>query len=394
MPDFDALYNEPLQEAFKQGLRAEDGTKARMFEGLRADYVALLEYVATAEGQAETDRRLEEGLAELERATVADIESAHEDGREKVEDGHAESYAAAASAAAVSVPDWTPDASGVSPFEKAPFAGGGGGGGSGGASTTADFLGASIEEEVEYFKQDLKYIRKYVSEDEYAKAVAQTLARGDDWAKEALMRRGIDLDDIDTDALLGEAADVFQNAKTMGSPDIRGILKELDIDDIAERDPALYRRIKTNGTDSLSRLMDEVAKDLAVDSPAVSLVVWTLSTRHGSLPSSPDECDFLAGQDLYGFGPGYYHPKTVPSHPHPQCECSITAVTRDPSEWGEQGPERPEAFDVSEEGVREVLEEVASRMDVDGRTVTDRHVERVRETVEGVIAEVHQNPRE
>jgi len=291
----------------------------------------------------------------------------------------------------VSVPDWTPDASGTGPFQRAPFAGGGGAGG--GASTTSEFVGAAVEEEVGYFKQDLKYIRKYVDEDEYAKGVAQVLARGNEDVKQRLLQRGIDLDDFDTDALLDEAADVFQNTKTMGSPDIRGILKRLDIDDIAARDPQLYERIKLNGTDQLSRIMDEVAKDLAVDSPAITANIWTLSTRHGSLASSPDECDTLAGADPFGLGTGAYPPEKTPSHPHPSCECSITAQTRPPEEWGQPTPDPPQDYQLSEDAIRQQLEATRARMGDVGRTVTDNHVQRVRETVYDVLDEVNDNPR-
>ena len=221
--------------------------------------------------------------------------------------------------------------------------------------------------------------------------IAQVLARGNEDVKERLLRRGIDLDDFDTDALLDEAADVFQRTKTMGPEDLRGILKNVDAADLAEQRPQLFERIKRHGTDRLPRVMDEVAKDLAVQSPAVKAVVWTLSSRHGSLDSSPDECDFLASQDPHGLGPGRYKPTHVPSHPHPNCECSVTTVTWD-SGWGDREVETPSAPDIDEDSVRAVLEDVAGRIE-GGRTVTDIHVQNVMERINDVTREVRANPR-
>jgi hypothetical protein len=76
------------------------------------------------------------------------------------------------------------------------------------------------------------------------------------------------------------------------------------------------------------------------------------------------------------------------------CECSITTVTRDPDDWGNDEIETPSAPNVDEDAVRAVLEDVKERMPTGGgRTVTDRHVERVHEIIEKVTREVEQNPR-
>jgi len=391
MPDkLDDLYNEPLLGAFRHHLRGEDGAKAQFFDGFQEDFADFLAFVEAGDSKADTDRRLEEGLQEFERAAVDRIESVKDSGRQGVTDGHAEGYAAAAAAAGVSVPDWSPSAAGTSAFEKAPFAGAGGG--AGGASTTSEFVSAAVGEEVGFFKQDLRYIRKYVDEDEYAKATAQVLARGNEDVKRRLLQRGIDLDDIDTDALRDKAARVLQNTKTIGSEDIRGILKKTDPKEIAARQPQLWQRIQTNGTDQLSRVMDEVAKDLAVESPAITAVTWTLSVRHGSLESSPDECDTLAGANPFGLGAGAYPPEKVPSHPHPNCECRITVQTRPPEQWGQPASDPPQDYQLSDAAIRQQLEATRERMD-GGRTITDRHVERVRERVYAVLDEVNGNPR-
>lgn len=386
MPErLDEAYNKPIRETFRSALRDPDGLKARFFDRLREDYVAFLEFVVQGTGVEDTERRVEEGLPELERAAIDAIRQVDEEARLAIEDAHGSGYDAAAGAAGVAaseLPDWTPDASGTDPYERAPFDG-----------DIEAFVRSSIKEEVNYYKQDLKFIRKYVDEDTYAKATAQVLARGDEEIKRMLLERGIDLEDIDTDALQGRAAEALQRTKTLGPEDIRGILEETDPREIARRNPKLFERIRLHGTDRLPRVMDEVAKDLAVDSPAVQAVSWTLSTRHGSLDSSPDECDFLASQNAFDLGPGLYPPEKVPSHPHPNCECRTTVRTLEPDEWGEAEIETPSAPDVDEGAVRAVLEDVRDRMGEAGRTVTDRHVETVRARIEEVTREVEENPR-
>jgi hypothetical protein len=374
--ELDERYNKPIREAFQTFLRDPEGGKASVFESLEEAYTDFVERVASGSGIQDTNANLEQGLEDLTQASVEAIESGQDEARGAVENAHQRGYEAAAAAAGVSVPDWTPS-SDVDPYENAPFDG-----------NIRAFVRGSVEEEISFFEQDLKFIRKYVDEDEYARAVGQVLARGNDNVKQALARRGIDLDDIPESALKDEAASVFRNASRMGDPDIRGILEEIDPQDLSQRNPRLFQRIRAHGTDSLPRVMDEVAKDLAVQSPATKLVEWTLSSRHGSLRSSPDECDVLAGQDLYGFGAGVYHPKTAPSHPHPNCECRIAVVTADPENWGEQGPERPEAFDITEEQIRSNLEEAAGE-----RAITDAHVQRVKDMVEGTVSQIHSNPR-
>ena len=386
MPDeLDDAYNEPVLGAYRRHLRDEDGLKASLLATLQEIQVEFLAVVAEGQGYDDTNERLQNAGEAMEEATIRAIEDANAQAAGDMEDAHRTGYEAAAAAAGASlggtVPDWSPSAS-VDPFDKTPFDG-----------TTEGFVRGAIEEEVSYFKQDLKYIRKYVDEDEYAKGVAQVLARGDDDIKAALKARGVDLDDFNPQALKDQAASIFQNTKTMGSPDIRGILKEIDPEDLAARDPQLWNRIKTNGTDNLSRVLDEVAKDLAVQSPAVTNNIWTLSTRHGSLPSSPDECDTLAGADPYGLGAGVYPPEKTPSHPHPSCECQVTAVTRPIEQWGQPSQDPPQDYQLSEGAIRQQLEAVKARMSVKGRTVTDRHVERVRQTVYDVLDEVNNNPR-
>lgn len=405
--ELDRAYQRPLDAAEEAILRASDSTKARLFDALQEATAAFLATVV-AEATAGTLREVvNAGLVRLSRQAVDAIQQAAEEAAQRQAEAHAAGYAAAASAADADVPGWEPDRpivvgiergsredapdGAVDPYQRTIFGGMAGGDGDP-PETVEDWVEGAIQEEVSYFEQDLKYIRKYVSEDRYALAAAQVLARGNPDVIRRLESRGIDLNDFDTDDLIGRAAEVFQNTKTMGSPDIRGILEEMDIDEIATRDPDLYRRIKANGTDSLARVFDEIAKDLAGQSPAVELVQWRLSSRHDALASSPDSCDVLARADLYGFGAGLYHPKTVPSHPHPNCECSVEVVTRDPSEWSAQPNARPEGFQLDPEKVEAILQQVKKSAG-SPRSLTTPHIERVTGEALGVIRQVHQNPR-
>jgi len=379
MPDqSDNAYNQRVQAAFEEELRSEGGGLAQLLQVLRELTVRAVEVLAQGEGYEDTEKRLEAGAEELKDRAAQAVDQAQTRGRERMERAHAQGYqdAAAVLGAAAAVPDWSPTST-VDPYERAPFDG-----------NAQLFVRSAIEEEVEYLRQDLKYIRKYVTEDRYAKAVANVLAKGDEEIAQALADRGVDLDRFDAEDLKGRAADVFRNTKTRGSPDIRGVLKDTQPEELASRRPQLWRRVKRNGTDSLPRVLDEVAKDLAADSPAVELVEWNLSSRHDGLRSSPDECDLLARQDLYDFGPGLYHPKTAPSHPHPNCECSIRVVTKERQAWGRTTNERPDAFDIREEEVRELLQGLPGN-----RTITDAHVSRVVQHTRAVVAQAHDNPR-
>jgi hypothetical protein len=49
---------------------------------------------------------------------------------------------------------------------------------------------------------------------------------------------------------------------------------------------------------------------------------WALSSSH----PAPCECEILAGQDLYGLGPGGYPVDRVPPTPHPNCMCIQSAI--------------------------------------------------------------------
>lgn len=79
----------------------------------------------------------------------------------------------------------------------------------------------------------------------------------------------------------------------------------------------------------------EAAARAAAESPVVEVVQWNLSSRH----AVRDQCDLLAQADWFGYGPGRYDPRQVPTKPHPRDLCYLTHVLREVRDWGRgRGP--------------------------------------------------------
>jgi hypothetical protein len=148
-------------------------------------------------------------------------------------------------------------------------------------------------------------------------------------------------------------------------------------------DPAsgLYEDLKRTAATELVDALDEAEKHLHALSPAVGLVEWQISGRHDSLPSSPDVCDLLASQDLYGHGDGLYPAPLIPPHPHPYCECSTRPVVTEAPD-----PSDPPSIDIST--VRSELESLPGE-----RTVTDAHAEAQTRQLRSALRRVHESPR-
>lgn len=139
----------------------------------------------------------------------------------------------------------------------------------------------------------------------------------------------------------------------------------------------------------VAHVADEAGKTLAALNPAVDLVQWELSARHHALSSSPDVCDVLATADLYGYGAGVYHPATVPSLPHPHCECRQSTILKPVSEWfSGESREIPDQPDLQYGRVRSMME------DAEGdRSLTQGYLETTQDEMRRVIGAVHENPR-
>lgn len=85
----------------------------------------------------------------------------------------------------------------------------------------------------------------------------------------------------------------------------------------------------------------------AAESPVVDVIRWRLSSRH----PKRDQCDALAEADWFGYGPGRYDPRLLPSKPHPRDLCFMLHELLPVERWGEsRGPLRPLRLDPGEVG--------------------------------------------
>ena len=178
----------------------------------------------------------------------------------------------------------------------------------------------------------------------------------------ALIKRGLESHSQFVDDFVGSmiargvsadrGAVLLARSLSANNPDLEAAIRELGkykgrslLDNIrhvslADVDPAvlkeakqlLYemRRITVSEINSAYNEADRVS---AARSPMVKGLKWQLSGAHAGLPSSPDVCDILAGQDIHGLGDGVYYPETTPGLPHPHCGCSTSTVFRKPEDW-------------------------------------------------------------
>lgn len=129
--------------------------------------------------------------------------------------------------------------------------------------------------------------------------------------------------------------------------------------------PDVLRRARAALTDSRRIMVSEIQntffeadRQASVESPMVDLVKWTLSGRHAGLPTSPDICDYYATADLHGYGPGLFHPASVPPPPHPNDQCQMTPVLRSPREWDKEKRPIPEPRGVTLNQFRKEMQEL------------------------------------
>jgi len=214
--------------------------------------------------------------------------------------------------------------------------------------------------------------------------VRRDLSRGvEEMFGDAIQRVADDISEAIDEGVSGEmnATDVVSNVVT-------GVLNTGESDFNFKNSIHEFRRIVSHEVASVA---DETGKTLAAMNPAVDLVRWELSGRHHLLSSSPDVCDILSIQNLYGYGSGLYHPSVVPSLPHPHCECRQRVVLKEEtSEWFSGGsrevPDKP-SFDES------TIADLMDRSDAGNRSITDNHVSNQMGLMERVLGAVHENPR-
>lgn len=120
----------------------------------------------------------------------------------------------------------------------------------------------------------------------------------------------------------------------------RSLLENIRHESLADMDPAVLKEakqllyeIRRITVSEINSAYNEANRVSAARSPMVRGLKWQLSGAHAGLPSSPDVCDILAGQDFHGLGEGVYYPETTPGLPHPHCGCTTSTVLREPKEW-------------------------------------------------------------
>lgn len=188
--------------------------------------------------------------------------------------------------------------------------------------------------------------------------------------------------------------DIAQAIESGGSvtDTVQGIAKAVSDSDDTSLDVPSLSQLKNNLirtiTHEVNAFADEAGKELTARNPAVDLVKWETSARHDTLDSSPDICDVFEQADIYGYGSGLFHPATVPSLPHPYCECEQSVVLKPLSEWGSEDRPIPDDPDLNEDFVQDAM------AGVDGnRTVTDSHVKHQTDMAGAVLNAVHDSPR-
>jgi hypothetical protein len=177
--------------------------------------------------------------------------------------------------------------------------------------------------------------------------------------------------------------------------DLSGALEEVGQGDLVSEDSdfsmdslsELYNNTKRVLSHEAAVSADETGKSLVALNPAVDFAKWELSFRHNTLSSSPDVCDVFASIDPYGYGEGVWHKKTIPSLPHPHCECRQSVILADPSDWG-SSREVPDEPSFSKDAIEGLMEDVEGK-----RTVTEAHVDNQSSLLKELVSKAHENPR-
>lgn len=220
----------------------------------------------------------------------------------------------------------------------------------GGAETMATLVNRNVQAAADDIDDAIESaVNRGVSWQRLTKDLTRTLAQGDEDLQEILRR-------------LGRAADV----DVVPSADPVSITEE----ELSRAKRLEYdaRRIAVSEINSHYHEADVIS---AIKSPVVDLLRWKTSQLHTAEKRYvPDVCDFLEESDLYGYGPGLFHPAVAPSLVHPHCQCRYESILKEPEDYGTPNRTLPDEREVSETTVENVMK----AMDGD-RTVTDRYVE-------------------
>jgi hypothetical protein len=142
-----------------------------------------------------------------------------------------------------------------------------------------------------------------------------------------------------------QGSETFQEAFT-DVPTLSGDVAKIDLRRIPVAQRNATRQMVNNSrriaVSEVHNARAEAETQHMINDPFVAAVRWELSPNRTTSPDStfvpPDECDFLATQDLFGLGPGVYPVDKVPPPPHPYDRCEKMPITRPTSKIGQSKP--------------------------------------------------------
>jgi CRISPR/Cas system-associated endoribonuclease Cas2 len=311
MPDPERTYNEAVAEA-RQRL-VQGGLTAEVVQNIREALArSLLRLQNEAEAGRLTPERLENLRQSLDRAlqqyrdeAVVVLEQGRRDAIQLAVEGHTQGLESVAEevpqqAASIAVGEsFTEVADQVLEVQARRRA-------EGVAETMQTLVNRSVQGAADDIDTQLeRIVDQGVDNETVAEDIARLLAQGNPELQETLddMGRGTDVD-ID--------------------PDADPIVLDEDDFDKAQRVEYEARRIAVSETNSHYHEADVVA---GAESPVVDLLRWRTSINHtGEKRYVPDICDVMEEADLYGYGPGLFHPAVAPSLMHPHCVVPETEV--------------------------------------------------------------------
>lgn len=132
----------------------------------------------------------------------------------------------------------------------------------------------------------------------------------------------------------------FENVKNVGGEFAKLDLRRLDrLGRNATR--KLVHSARRIAVSEMHNARSEAEIQHMASDPFIKAIQWTLSPIRASPGSSfvpPDQCDYLAVNDIWGLGPGIYPVTNVPPPPHPFDRCEKIPVVRERAEIAQPKP--------------------------------------------------------
>ena len=367
-PEYETAYLRSLYQA-RQKMQGDTGLPARLFARLRVEYRQMLQRVAqegntgtiTPERARELSQSLRREIARLSQQLEGLVGDGARQAMELAVSGHREGLAAASEVAGVSVSH---------SFAEVPRRA---------VEGIMRRRGIGVAETF----QTLVRRRALAAANDVDRVISSGVARG-------VSGRRLTQQLAETMAQGDE-----EMLRVLRNTGARGGLTDAARAAGIELDPEQVKNAKKLLSDSRRIAVTEINssyfesdRQAAAESPVVDLLEWRLSGNH----PVPDVCDLYAEADLHGYGPGRYHPRTLPAHPHPYCRCTTRKVLRPPQEWDKPKRPVPEPSEISEDEVRERLERLASYRS-SSRKITDAYVQRQTQEANRHVRLAHRHQR-